>query len=461
MPTSERYLGTAEHAQDMSKIASTIGAQLVPRIMSYEASADEVVAWYGSDDPCNEDLNWKFIRRIASSNYSPYDKVELRMDATSEQTVLNESAALTVLLSTAGVTDGGSPGKPWTLAKHPIIDRALRDDPDSLAPTLIDLSMKEPKFEQFDKLYIAVDCLEMAALGLHSMAVQGRDGFITLPDYEKYFHRSHIYRREAMDLGASMLDHIAKQDRPTQIATRPTLHNLGAMLYGFAAQYNHAFVENIEPNGLSQQAKQGFEFLTAVIKHSYLELDDKKVVKGTDKGDLHELLFLLDTNYLLSTGDADARQWYGIASAKRSDKPLIGYPSKNRGLDFIFSDNWGVRLVQLKSSPHDTTEYHPWIMKLAEQKGDFPYVDKRTLAAKLKAYEEWLAADCDPHLKSKVDKYILPSAQKAADTILEDAKMKESERALRGFGEALTRAERRRILRNFGEFKKRNKQKTS
>jgi hypothetical protein len=87
-------------------MASTPGAQLTPRIANYEASADEVLQWYGSEDPVNEDHNWALVRNLASSSFSVAERRELTGDRMTHDVKLNESAALTMLLSTAGVTEG-------------------------------------------------------------------------------------------------------------------------------------------------------------------------------------------------------------------------------------------------------------------------------------------------------------------------------------------------------------------
>jgi hypothetical protein len=451
------YFGSPEHRQDLATIASTPGAQLAPRIAAYEASSDDVMEWYGSDDPCNEDLNWQLVRSLASSNYTPGDKRELTLDTVAAQLQINEAAALTVLLGAAGITEGGEPGKPWTEAGHPAVRTALAGNTDLFAHDLIARTMSAPDIEQFDKLYVAVDCLQVASLGLHNIAVEGREGRIDLPDYEKYFRRGMQYRRDASELGSRMAQHIERQGPEVVIKSRAMLHRLSTIVCAIAMENDHAFTNRDETTEMSQTEKQTLSFLVNLVKLSFLDLHPGKVLKGADKGELHELLFLLDTNYLFSTGDSESRAWYGIASTDRHDAPKIGYPSKKRGLDFLFSNNIRARLVQLKSSTQDTSEYHPWILKIEEE--NFQEVDKRRLAAKVAAYKAWVDSDFDPALQARVDKYLLPSAKQTYDKIIEEGRMPESQRIIEVFGHGLTRAEKRRIMRNSGDFKKRGRKK--
>jgi hypothetical protein len=254
-----------------------------------------------------------------------------------------------------------------------------------------------------------LDSLRVAALGLHNVAIEGREGRIELPNYADYIDRSLIYRHNATDLGVGMIQRIDQQDRETAKTARSMLHRLSTIVCGMSIENVHAFADFDSSGPLTTTEKQNFNYLTRLIQYSFLDLHEAKAVKGSEKGDLHELLYLLDTNYLFATGDSVARKWYGIASADRHDAPRVGYPSKKRGLDFVFTNNFRAKLVQLKSSRHDDSEYHPWILKIEEE--NFQEVDKRRLGAKLNAYQQWIESDFDPALRAKVDKYILPSAR--------------------------------------------------
>ncbi|MGB3946311.1 MAG: hypothetical protein WBK76_05775 [Candidatus Saccharimonadales bacterium] len=457
MASGMAYLGSPEHTQDIANMASTPGAQLAPRIISYEANADEVMEWYGSDDPCNEELNWKLVRNRASPTYSPFEDRLLTAEMLSSHFAVNESAALTLLLSTAGISEGGAPGKPWTKAGYPEVVRAMSTNPDMFARNLINASMQQPDLAQFDKLYVAADSLRFAASALHYFSIEGNAGRLPVPNHEDFFKRSRQYKSDVIRLGSLMLTHIDRQDRETQVASRSMMHRVGVMMVGVSMEDDFCFTDDPESSELTDLNKRNFNYLTELINYSYLDLDESKVVKGGAKGDLHELLFLLDTNFLFSGATGKDKLWHVAASSDRHDKPKIGYPSKNRGLDFTASNGNRSRLLQIKSSQKDKTEYHPWILKLEET--NLQEVDKRRLGSKIKAYQAWIASDFSPELRPQVEKYIIDSARDAYDAIIADAKLPESQRIIQTFASGLSRAEKRRIMRNSGDFKKRNTKK--
>jgi hypothetical protein len=148
------------------------------------------------------------------------------------------------------------------------------------------------------------------------------------------------------------------------------------------------------------------------IEHPFKS--DRKVIKGEDKGLLHEALWLMDINYLLQQPNSGLNApGYAFPTFPRADKPEINYPTYRRAYDIhiALSSNGRTIPVQLKASSNGVdrgSEYHPNIYVVSED--NFQEVDVRRLSAKLTAYKQWVESGFSPDSKAMVDKYLLPSA---------------------------------------------------
>lgn len=466
MSEASPYIRTAAHREDITKIYDPAAIERAERIASYEATMRDVMDWYGTEDPLSEKVNFETIEMRTKSTFSWFDDFRAKAHETADKMVLNEAAALTILATMAGETTGGTKDQPWVEQEGSMAERYLRHMPSRLAGALASRVIPSIEAKDYMPLYVATDCLYAASSGLDYMAVMGDNGRIRVHDPKAYEERSTLYRQTAEKIAATMARHFFDTLQPEeQKEQRSFIRKLGALMCTISVE--NAFIQNAEsPTAeptVQLDEKKMFSLLTSIIGASYLALDAAKVVKDkTDKGDLHELLFLLDLNYLFATNRAASNSWYVRSTTERHDQPSINRPSRRRGYDFMASNGKRSLLMQVKSNKHQEAarkqqagykDYHPWIFEFADD--NFPDVDKRTLRARLVAYQEWIDAGYPAEGSARVERYVLDSAKEAFQACLHEETLKESERLIRGFEGNLTRAERRRLMRNSGDFSQR------
>lgn len=150
------------------------------------------------------------------------------------------------------------------------------------------------------------------------------------------------------------------------------------------------------------------------------------------KGKLHELLWLLD-GYIIILSNEEYRGVSIHPAPDYMDRPIIGRPEINHGIDYTVTFNKAEGIVinthQLKSGTHDSKIYHPSIIPSVD--GDFRgEMDKRRLSVRLKLYSDIITSnfqiDSDAMKKFLGDErkpgYALKSVRQALNGVLDLSK---------------------------------------
>lgn len=460
---STPYIGTPEHLLDMQKVSGAYDSQLERRIIDLEATADEVVAWYPTDDPLSEQLNLDWVhRRYDSSGTDGFIRRE-QLRTTVIRMMVDEGASLTILADKAGlVQSDGKPIKPWSdLENMPEYRGKMIIKPSDFGKQLLDRALDNITEQDLDDLYIAADCMFSSGLNYAYLAQELRhDNHGDLPQAETFVEQAIQYITASFFITKEMFHTTIAGKSPEELRTiRPLLHKLASFMGSVGFELGH-----MHPDQPNHRQGEAFNIMLDSIAASFLELGDDKVknIKGTDKGDLYEMLFLMDINYLFATHHSQDFDWFARGTTARHDKPLIDNPSRRRGYDFTLSNGpYGI-LAQAKvnkaqeerrkAADESYRDYHPWILQLAEQ--NFEDKFKPRLIKKLAAYDEWLSAGMPAAGNAKLDRLVLPTAREALAACQAEQQLKPSERIIRSLDGQLTRAQKRRIMRSCGEFKK-------
>lgn len=467
MSTSVEYFGSPEHLLDQQKVSSAHDNDRARRIMNLEATTEEVLSWYGSEDPLSEQNNLDWMRRRYDSNRTDDTIRREMLRETVLQMMVDEGAALTILANKAGITEGGQPGVPWTETHHDAaLRRTLLFNPSKFGARLLDRALGNITDEDLPELYIAADCLHSTGLNYAYFGHEMSRDKVAFPESDHFVAQSKQYIADTYRLAKAMfVTHL--EDKPLEelVAGRPMLHKLAAFMCSVSFEMS-TLQTGTEA---AKRQKEGFELMTTAIAASFLAYDDdkNKVIKGTEKGDLYEMLYLMDLNYLFTKNRRPDFDWHARATTTRHDRPEVNNPSHRRGYDFMATNGDHSVVIQAKvnlsqeerrkQTDPNYRDYHPWILQVGER--SFDSAKKTTLLKKLEAYEEWLDVGMPQEGSAKLDRHVLPSAQEAFEACVAEQRMKPSERMIRNLGGNLTRAERRRLMRSSGDFKKRNAKK--
>jgi hypothetical protein len=380
----------------------------------------------------------------------------------------NEAAALTILATESGMTNGGSIDKPWYERDRTGVATDFIIAPNQLKQEATEGVISNISDHELETLYIATDCLYTAGKEWGALSLLMKRDISAFPEHEQFEQAARQNIWATYQLTKAMYESLLKNKTHDElVAARPMLHKLTMLAASINFEQGSAEREARQLNTVAPSDKAAFRVLTYGIETSFLALDDAPVVRGTEKGDLHELMFMLDLNYLFATKRAEGNEWIASATTDREDHPENGNPSRRRGFDYVVSNGTHTLSVQVKANKAQEDkrkqqdpnykEYHPWIRQYAEV--NFQFVKKTTLEKKIQAYMDWVESDFDPAFQEKLDRYVLPTAREVYADAMAEEQVPKSERVIRYMGGQLTRAERRRIQRNYGEFKKRNTKK--
>jgi hypothetical protein len=468
MSTSAPYIGSAEHTEDLGKIYATERAERAERVFNYEASSQDVIDWYGTEDTLGEQDTLMYLQRLYNSTHGGVHNFRENMRTNVLAAMRNEAAALTILATEAGMTRGGSVDNPWYERARTGVATDFIIAPEQLKQDAVDGILSDISKHELETLYVATDCLYTAGKEWGALSLLMKRDTNAFPEHEQYEQAAKRNIWATYQLTKAMYESILKDKSHDElVAARPMLHKLTMLAASINFEQGSAEREAHQLTTVAPSDKVAFRVLTYGIDTSFLALDDAPVVKGTEKGDLHELMFMLDLNYLFTTKRTEGNEWIASATTDREDHPENGNPSRRRGFDYLVSNGSNTLSVQVKANKAQEEkrkqqdpnyrEYHPWIRQYAE--ANFQFVKKATLEKKIQAYMDWIESDFDPAYQQKLDRYVLPTAREVYADAMAEEQMPKSERVLRYLGGQLTRAERRRIQRNYGAFKKRNNQK--
>jgi len=159
-------------------------------------------------------------------------------------------------------------------------------------------------------------------------------------------------------------------------------------------------------------------------------LFDKNEKRGW-KGELHELVWMLDAYMFMATRPGYDGVYLNPA-ASRHDAPRLDYPSMRRGYDYYIAGPEVGEAVQLKASElrlrmpragqaadaAESPDYHPEIRVVAEK--NFMDFDGRRLSAKLRKYDEILKGTSPEKAQATVDAYVLESVAATMTAVVSD-----------------------------------------
>lgn len=448
---------------DRGRVEAAQCPEIEQRIASYTASVEDVEAWYLTHDPIAEELEEKEVRLIAMGG-SGFDEAHLEeLQKKSERAALYESAAFTLLVSIA---------EPKLMEEHPNDwDVQLRSrfkhmplfaGPEYITPHLMNEIPAQLSEEQLYDLYIAIDCMHLCsslfvnqANRLSSMIEAGNKVPETAIHQKQCQDKADVYFPKSMELAMELA-------RRGDASSTPESKKMAfkAAMFGFAAILERSAAINRFQQ--SDESKAKFEEGMHLVVKNYAVLIKEyflgeagvpaKPFKGERKGDLHEALYLLDMSFLLSQNQDIAPNWVAKPVFPRMDRPEIGAPRANRGVDVTINNGSRNLHIQLKSSKTNIDkQYHPRI--LVKHESNFQDVDVRRLGAKLNAYEAWVQDGYSSERAARIYRYILPTATETLQDIVEAQNLPQSEFLIQSLHTAaFSRAERRRIARRLGEF---------
>lgn len=433
---------------------------IAEKLLDFNASREEALDWYYANDPLSQDLNM-LSAKIASGNYgSRGENLQNYFNAISLRPSYYEHAGLTLLINIIDPESTEDPLVPWSekLPKDFTKNYPWAFGNEIVAYPLLAHLPKAMSPDQLEQAYIALDCLHYAGAAFssaHSFIIDGLTEFIDPFDLATIDSKYRVYSDASFQLavviGLQALQEKNKDD--------PTIRKIGLQVnqYMNTALINKASTmdtpENNESLNLLRTATMAHAFNDLIEGISRYFLDssstDRKVIKGEEKGLLHESLWLLDMNFILFM-DKTVKNTYVVPTFPRIDRPKIGRPIYNRAYDMHvqFGTTGRTLPVQLKSSNNaaKNMQYHPNIDVVVEE--NFADVDIRRLSAKMAKYKAWSASGLSDEAAIEVQKYLLPSAIEYLDRIHEVNGLDEATYFLSKVATAgLDRAARRRIAR--------------
>jgi hypothetical protein len=364
------------------------------KIYTGSANADEVLAWYRSRDPLYETK----INKILSE--------ERKANHVLEQTIVGE-------IKYAYLCEQGSLILAREALRHISSDEAYDIKTQRLQKEALDklFISAEMSYEAFRKIKIGVESLYPIDLqktyGLH-------------PEFNNFSDRMEHDLGYASDALETIQGIAFNPNKPRD----PEI-----LMLGIRAGWeliNTRVLRTKEPSPEKEKKKREKYLMqvTNMYRNVFLGkngLLNNNAISSTIKGELYELMWILDANiFLLMRDDLET---YVTFASHHEDMPWVGKPKLRRGFDITINNTKTDALyyIQLKSSPTQAEKsYHPAITLVHET--NFQDINPGRLHLKLLAYKKLIdsgfSEDDIQHVLR--NKYILPSVIKALDTTKKD-----------------------------------------
>lgn len=451
-----------EVVQDSLRQAATL------RFSDFTVTPESVRDWYYAVDPVFEEPNELFVRMHIETNFEKQREYFLRRQQYAvDQVHTEEIAALTLL---AGVVRPELPHDPsWVSILQLEAGMAGQNkNPDTqVASELLAHIPDTLDAVQATDLYMALDLLNSATafsgdiLDLHTM-LGPRDAemlqlMIRLRDkIADYTDLVFGFAERLSEIGLSSSD--------------PTVRKVGlrAGLFLHASQLERAKnwrdkVDTSESDKLFYKTVRDYftGYLDLIERYFLTDVPDGlKSFRGEKKGDLHEVLYTLDLNFIFVTDPERYDTWVATPAFLRFDEPRHGGPAYKRNCDTIIRSPKRVATAQLKSGNYgkdspDTKPSHPNIWFLRE--ANFEDAGLRRLGAKIHRYRRWLEVG-DEATTQAVHRGVLPSVIETLPKVDEMNLMTDSAYQISRMPHLqLDRAARRRLARIYGELSERKR----
>lgn len=446
---------------EFHKVQDAKRPEIQEKLLEFTANKQETLDWYYANDPLSQDLNILTAKIICGDYGADGKNIQEYFNALTLYPSYYEHAGLTLLANIVDPEITEDPDTPWS-EKLPVDFKkstlpALGNE--VVAYPLLANLPKNMTHEQLVQAFIALDCLRYTGTAFFAAQNNIAEGnlteLISPHDLATIRSKAQIYPDVSFQLATIIT--MQANDKKTEKDPVTQKICLQANQYISTTLLSHANTTHFPEDMLSlDQLKlttnlHAFKNLIDGISSFYLDpnFSENKVIKGEDKGLLHETIWLLDMNFLLLT-DKKIKNAYVVPTFPRVDSPKIGRPKYNRAYDVhIQFGNTGRTLpVQLKSSNNaaKNAQYHPNIDVVVEN--NFADVDKRRLSAKLAKYTAWVESGLSEEAAAQLQKYILPSARKYLERVYEIDALDEAEYFLSKISTAgLDRAAKRRIAR--------------
>lgn len=370
---------------------------------------DDIVDWYFSIDPLTDD----YYTGLADIDTNIDDVAAYSIEYSLYQAGLHAAAATGLVFaeSELSISDQQAP-------MHDSVEAAL------YLPKVGRLIEADPKNAKY--LAVAQDCYFRASLHLRDVlrihdASDGTDG-----DFRSGLHAAvQNYEDCSVEINQTIFKlTLARYVWTDNMGEMPSeLHE--ALMYSTKQFASNIFYRSaLEPNEARREfsRRSGFHNLVESIEDLILAphiKSNKSVVKdATMKGDLHELLWLLDTNFMLSRCDTSG-QSFAASSPIGYDQPIVGRPDEKRSYDVIGVSPSLKVPIQLKSGNYSASRhiYDSRIVKVTEE--NFQDVSIRRLDSRLRDYREWIEGrSTDEALAAKIESRVLPSAERFVDDFI-------------------------------------------
>lgn len=405
--------GTKE-AQDLKKVTEAYREDLESRILSGTVSVEEIVDWYYSIDPIAE-YSWLENIFYERKDAKP-ESQNVRAQKASKMATLFELAGIKLLLNSLNIS------------KTEYHELGLNTgDLSDVMNNLFNLVEKKPLIlDKLDLTYVAADCLVSAADIYAHRSFEDTEGIS--PD---------IKRIKTKFLAYYKISHILIEKIVIECIEQINNGNYEYFNIGLLSTMEYASTLFATANCISTDStdsakrkheilKDTFSLLIETIKAYFVDKPrTKKAIKGSEKGNLFEILWFLDMNFLSNISDGKIAGTVVSPASNRLDRPRIGWPEKKRGFDMRieiphqqYSNGYPIRLsVQLKanSTGENNGVYHNKIPIIAEN--NLLDAGLSRLKARLKAFEEWIESDLGEVAQQNLMRYILKSAKEYFDSI--------------------------------------------
>jgi hypothetical protein len=221
-------------------------------------------------------------------------------------------------------------------------------------------------------------------------------------------------------------------------------------------------VEFFKSNHIEDESKQRdkrkkiIKDLIDTIENKFIVDNHEPVIKGREKGDLHEYMWLLDSFVRIMIDPTLINKVAPISSTSNYDQPKVGKPKLNRAYDYmVLIVDSTCDYIQLKSrgnSKHGG-EYHNAIKVVKEK--FFRELNISWLRKKLEVYNKWIEGDFDISLNPKLDLLILESVNEYYGSLGQKTIREAHE--FSPLAKPTTRSERRRRQRSVQKAAKKNR----
>lgn len=268
------------------------------------------------------------------------------------------------------------------------------------------------KQESIDELNIAQDCFSRANRYCVDMlrVLEGTEGNQQLQksliDLNYYYDGKSIdANKTVMSLGNGWILSGAEELKPEPSVLESIMYAekqwLGTQFYRLGINKSFSSTHSAFSNTI--------DFIEEYIVNTTRKSGGKVVKDPVLKGHLHEILWLLDANFVLS--NEYSKLGPSVVSAPLGyDRPEINHPNLKRGYDMVVVGHKARMPVQLKSSRASLRKHKYDERIYVAQETNFQDVDLRRLSSRLKDYRSWIESDFnDNSLADKIKSRLLPT----------------------------------------------------